>query len=283
MRWLTDPMAYGFFSRALVAGVLVGALCGALSVPIVLRRMSYIGHGLAHSVIGGVAVGVAFGADLYVGAAVATVVAALLIDRVSRRRGLHEDAAIGIVTTAAFSLGIVVLAIVPTRLNLESVLFGNILGIATRDLWVAAGVATVAFGLLFVGYKRLVFVTFDREVSGVHGIDVRRVELVLNLATAAVVVASVHVLGALLIAAAVVLPAATARLVARTFARLLVTATGLGVISAVVGLYGSFHLDVPSGPAIVLAGTAVFALTFAASGQIARRAPSRARISEEST
>ena len=131
---LTDPFAYAFFGRAMIAGVLVGALCGALSVPIVLKRMSYVGHGLAHSVIGGVAVGVALGADLYVGAVVATVVSAVLIDRVAARRGLHHDAAIGIVTTAAFALGIAVLAIVPTRLNIEAILFGNILGVDGRDL-----------------------------------------------------------------------------------------------------------------------------------------------------
>jgi len=272
MRLLLEPFTYAFFGRAMLAGILVGTLCGALSVPVVLKRMSYVGHGLAHSVVGGVAIGVALGADLYVGAIVATVISAVLIDRVAARRGLHPDAAIGIVTTAAFALGIAVLAIVPTRLNLEAILFGNILGVDARDLAVTAAVAVVAAGVLFVGYKRLVFVVFDPEVAAVHGVPVRRIELVLNLVTAAVVVASVRVLGALLIAAAVVLPAAGARLITRSFSGLLATATGLGAFASIVGLYASFHLDVPSGPAIVLVGTLGFITAFTVSGTASRRA-----------
>ena len=269
---LTDPFAYAFFGRAMLAGVLVGALCGALSVPIVLKRMSYVGHGLAHSVIGGVAVGVALGADLYVGAVVATVVSAVLIDRVAARRGLHHDAAIGIVTTAAFALGIAVLAVVPTRLNIEAILFGNILGVDARDLVVTGLVGLVATAVLFVTYKRLVLVVFDPEVAAVHGVRVRRIELLLNLLTAAVVVASVRVLGALLIAAAVVLPAAGARLITRSFAGLVATAVALGTAASVLGLYSSYHLDVPSGPAIVLVGTLGFLVAYVGSGTAARRA-----------
>lgn len=269
---ITEPFAYTFFGRAMLAGILVGALCGALSVPVVLRRMSYVGHGLAHSVIGGVAVGVALGADLYIGAIVATVISAVLIDRIGARQGLHHDAAIGIVTTAAFALGIAVLAVVPTRLNLEAVLFGNILGVDGRDLAVTAAVAVGAAAILFFGYKRLVLTVFDPEVAAVHGVPVRRVELILNLVTAAVVVASVRVLGALLIAAAVVLPAAGARLITRSFSGLIATAVVLGTGASIVGLYLSFHLDIPSGPAIVLTGTAGFVTAYATSGAAMRRA-----------
>jgi len=267
---LTEPFQYAFFTRALVAGVLIGAMCGALSVFVVLRRMSYIGHGLAHSVLGGVAVGVALGADLYLGAIVATVLSALLIDRVMRRPGLHADAAIGIVTTAIFAIGVAVLAVIPTRINVEAVLFGNILGVNRTDLWVA-GIVGVGFAALLVTlYKRLVFTTFDPEVAGVHGVRVHRMELVLNLATAAVVVASVRVLGVLLIAAAVVIPAAIARLITRSFAVTIVVATAVGVASSVIGLFASFHVNVPSGPTIVLAGAVAFALVFAATAGTAR-------------
>lgn len=273
--WLSEPLQYAFFGRALLAGVLVGAMCGALSVFVVLRRMSYIGHGLAHAVLGGVAVGVAFGADLYVGALGATVLAAVLIDRVTRRRGLHADAAIGIVTTAIFALGVGTLAVVPTRVNLEALLFGNILGVARTDLLVAGAVGAAFLVLLLARYKALVFTTFDPEVARVHGIRVERVELAFSVLTAAVVVASVRVLGVLLIAAAVVLPAATARLVTRSFTAMLVLATGLGVAASVAGLYLSFHVDVPSGPTIVLTGAAVFAVAFlvtavGAAGGVAR-------------
>ncbi len=277
---LLDPFQYAFFGRAMIAGIVIGAMCGALSVFVVLRRMSYIGHGLAHSVLGGVAVGVALGVDLYLGAIAATVVSALLIDRVTRRRGLHADAAIGIVTTAIFAIGVATLSIVPTRINVEAVLFGNILGVDTTDLWVAVGVGLAFAVVLLTLYKRLVFVTFDPEVAEVHGVRTGRIELVFSLSTAAVVVASVRVLGVLLIAAAVVIPAAIARLTARTFGGTLVLATVIGVLASVVGLFGSFHVNVPSGPTIVLAGASAFAIVFAVTAGMARLRVDRARRDE---
>lgn len=264
---LLTPLGYQFFQRALIAGVVIGALCGAMSVPVTLRRMSYIGHGLAHSVIGGVAVGVALGVNLYVGAISATVVAALLIDRVSRRPGVHVDAAIGIVTTAAFALGIVILAIVPSRINLEAVLFGNLLGVTQSDLALAISVTAVTGILLFTGYKRGIFTLFDEDVARAHGVNVNVTTLVINLLTAAVVVASVRVLGALLIAAAIVLPAATARLLTRRFGTFSLLAVALGMLTAIIGLYASFHFDIPSGPAVVLAGTGIFTLAYLADSQ----------------
>jgi ABC-type Mn2+/Zn2+ transport system permease subunit len=274
---LLDPFAYAFFARAMVAGILVGAMCGALSSFVVLRRMSYIGHGLAHAVLGGVGVGVAFGVDLYVGAAAATVLSALLIDRVARRRGLHADAAIGIVTTAIFAIGVATLSILPTRVNIEALLFGNILGVDRTDLVVAAVIAVGFAVVLLALYKPLVLTTFDPEVAAVHGVRTGVVELVFSLTTAAVVVASVRVLGVLLIAAAVVVPAAAARLVTRSFGVMLVVATAIGVGSSVVGLYTSFHVNVPSGPTIVLAGSAVFTVAFLATAYRDRSAVARAR------
>jgi ABC-type Mn2+/Zn2+ transport system permease subunit len=274
---LLDPFAYAFFGRAMVAGILVGAMCGALSSFVVLRRMSYIGHGLAHAVLGGVGVGVAFGVDLYVGAAAATVLSALLIDRVARRRGLHADAAIGIVTTAIFAIGVATLSIVPTRVNIEALLFGNILGVDRADLLVAAAVAVGFAAVLVTLYKPLVLTTFDPEVAAVHGVRTGVIELVFSLTTAAVVVASVRVLGVLLIAAAVVVPAAAARLVTRSFGVMLLVATAIGVGSSVVGLYTSFHVNVPSGPTIVLAGSAAFTVAFLVTALRDRTAVARAR------
>ena len=271
------PFQYAFFGRAMVAGILIGAMCGALSVFVVLRRMSYIGHGLAHSVLGGVAVGVALGVELYVGAIAATVVSALLIDRVTRRRGMHADAAIGIVTTAIFAIGVAVLSIVPTRINVEAVLFGNILGVDRTDLWVAAGVAAAFLVILVTLYKRLVFATFDPEVAQVHGVRTGAIELVFSLSTAAVVVASVRVLGVLLIAAAVVIPAAIARLTARSFGATLISATVIGILASVIGLFGSFHINVPSGPTIVLAGAVAFAIVFLVTAALGRRRVARAQ------
>lgn len=278
LSWLAEPFAYGFFARAVAAGVLVGTLCGAISVFVVLRRMSYIGHGLAHSVLGGVAVALALDRNLYVGAAVATLVSAFLIDRVSRRPGLHADAAIGVVTTAMFAVGVAVIALIGgVRVNTESLLFGNVLGVGRADLLLAAAVAAL-FALVVVRYyKPLLFSTFDPAVAAVQGVRVGAMELLFNVLVAAVVIVSVRVLGVLMIAAAVVIPGATARLLCRSFHRMLLTATLIGAGVSVVGLYGSYYVDVPSGATIVLAGAAVFVLASVGTTAATRRRSQRAR------
>jgi ABC-type Mn2+/Zn2+ transport system permease subunit len=278
--WFADPLAYGFFTRALLACLLIGAMCGALSVFVVLRRASYIGHGLAHSVLGGVAVGAALGWGIYPGAIVATLLSALLIDRVSRQRGLHTDAAIGTVTTAMFAIGIVVVSTTGSTISTEAILFGNVLGVTTGDLWLAAGAATIFAVTLFLLHKPLLFVTFDPEVAGVSGVRAGAVEVLINLLTAMVVIVSVRVLGVLLIAAAVVIPGALARLVTRSFGPMLALATGVGVGSGVLGLYGSFHVDVPSGPAIVLVAAAAFAVALVGRSLLGRREVVAARRRE---
>jgi ABC-type Mn2+/Zn2+ transport system permease subunit len=275
---LTEPLTFGFFTRALVVGVVVGGMCGAIGVFVVLRRMSYIGHGLSHSVLGGVAVAAALDVSIYIGAAVATLLSALLIDRVARREGLHADAAIGIVTTAMFALGVVIVSQGRGgRVNTEALLFGNILGVLPVDVAVASGTA-LAFALVLVlAYKPLVFTTFDAAVAAVQGVRTGAMEVVFNLMVAAVIVVSVRILGVLLIAAAVVIPAAIARLATRTFGTMLGVATTVSVTATVVSLYLSFHVDVAPGATIVLVEGAVFAVVALVTGALARFRIRRAR------
>lgn len=271
MSWLAAPLEYGFFVRALLAAAVVGGLCGAVGTFVVLRRMSYIGHGLSHSVLGGVAVALALGQHRSWGAIGATLGSALLIDRIARRRGLYVDAAIGIVTTALFAFGLAVLSLADGLVvNLEALLFGNVLGVGRADIVLVLVAAAAAAFAVFALYKPLLFTTFDPEVAAVQGVRAGAVELVLNLLVAAVVVVGVQVLGVTLIAAAVVVPAATARLLTGSFGRLLVGATALGALTGVTGLYASYHADVPSGAAIVLLGAAVFVVVALATALRAR-------------
>jgi ABC-type Mn2+/Zn2+ transport system permease subunit len=276
--WLTEPLALAFFVRALAAGVLVGAMCGAVGVFVVLRRMSYIGHGLSHSVLGGVAIAAAAGVSIYLGAAVATLASAVLIDRVARARGLHADAAIGIVTTAMFALGVLVVSRVGGgRVNTEALLFGSILGVFPGDLAVAGATALVLGALLVRYHKPLVFTAFDRQVAAVQGVRTGRAELLLTVLVAAVIIVSVRVLGVLLIAAAVVIPAAIARLLTRSFGRMVLLSAGLGAATSVVGLYASYHLDVASGASIVMVQAVAFAAVAGAAAAAGRATLASAR------
>jgi len=265
MSFLTEPLSYEFFRQGVVASVLVGALCGMLGVYIVLRRMSYIGHGLSHSVFGGAVIAYVASINFYIGAGLWAFFSALLINATARRRKIGADAAIGIVTTASFAIGVALIS--KTRSftrNFEAALFGNILGVTPADLLVVAAttIAVAAFIVLF--YKRLLFMTFDPEVAPIYGVNVRVVDTLFAVAMAATIVASINVVGVTLIAATLVIPSTTARLLTDSFARMIVLSTIIGAVSGVLGMYVSYWADVSSGATIVLLEAAIFGLVYAA-------------------
>ena len=268
-----EPFAYGFFERGLAVAVVTGALCGLVGVHVVLRSMSYIGHGLSHAVFGGAAVSAVLGWSYFVGAGLWGVLAALVIGRVSSRRTVGADAAIGVVTTASFAIGLAIQSRSgEVSRTLEAVLFGNVLGVFDRDL-VAASVVAIAVSAFVVGYRReLTFLTFDREVALVTGVPVARLDAVFMVALSATVLVSARVIGALLISAMLVLPAATARLVTTSIGTMLWLSPLLGGVCGAVGMYVSWYADVPSGAVITLIGTALFAVAWGASDVARRRA-----------
>jgi manganese/iron transport system permease protein/iron/zinc/copper transport system permease protein len=273
-----EPLQFEFFRQGVLASLLVGALCGMLGVYIVLRRMSYIGHGLSHSVFGGAVVGYVASINFYVAAGVWGFLSALAINATARRRRIGADAAIGIVTTASFAVGVALIS--KTRSftrNFEAALFGNILGVTPGDL-VIVGVVTVgvaAFILLF--YKRLLFMTFDVEVAPIYGVNVGLVDSLFALAMAATIVASINVVGVTLIAATLVIPATTARLLTDSFGRMIVLSTIIGALAGLLGMYVSYWLDISSGATIVLLEAAGFLAALLAT-TLRRRRPGWANL-----
>ena len=271
-----EPFAYAFFQRGLIVAVVAGALCGLVGVYVVLRSMSYVGHGLSHAVFGGAAMSAALGASYFLGAGVWGVITALLIARVAGRGVIGSDAAIGVVTTASFAIGLVIQARSRSLgRSLDAVLFGNVLGVRTTDVvvMVALGACVSAF---VVAYRReLTFATFDREVAAISGIDVGRLDALLMVAIATTVVVSARVIGALLITAMLVIPAASVRLVVSSIRSMLIWSPLLGALCGFVGMYLSWYADVPSGAAITLVGTAVFTVAYAFSDASRRRTLAR--------
>jgi manganese/iron transport system permease protein/iron/zinc/copper transport system permease protein len=264
MTLISEPMAFEFFRQGLAASLLVGTLCGMLGVFIGLRRMSYIGHGLSHSVFGGAVIGYVASFNFYLAAGLWGFLSALAINATARRRGIGADAAIGIVTTASFAIGVALIS--KTRSftrNFEAALFGNILGVTPLDLVVVAGVTlgVAAFILLF--YKRLLFMTFDPEVAPIYGVNVGWVDSLFALAMAATIVASINVVGVTLIAATLVIPSTTARLMTDSFGRMIVLSTAIGALSGGLGMYVSYWLDIASGATIVLLQAAFFLVALA--------------------
>ena len=268
----TEPLRYEFFRMGLAVSILVGLLCGLIGVYVVLRRMSYIGHGLSHAVFGGAVVAYVASVDFYLGAGAWGFFSALIINAVARRRRIGADAAIGIVTTASFAVGVALIS--KTRsftTNFEAALFGNILGVTPLDLGVVTGVTLLVAAFILLFYKRLLFVTFDPEVAPIFGIRAGLVDSLFALALAATIVASINVVGVTLIAATLIIPATTARLMTESFGRMLVLSAFLGAFSGGLGIYLSYWLDISSGATIVLLESAIFVLVFVVDALLGRR------------
>ena len=218
MNALLEPFQSEFFRNGTIAAVMVGGLCGLIGVYIVLRGMSYIGHGLSHAIFGGAVVAYVSAWNFYVGAGLWGFIAAMLINQTVRRTKINADAAIGVITTASFAIGVALISRYRhfTR-NFDAALFGNILGVSQEDVLVVAGVTLMAGAVVFFAYKHLLFTTFDSEVAQVYGVKTEWVDTLFALMLAAALIASMQILGVTLIAAALVIPAITARLLTDSF------------------------------------------------------------------
>lgn len=260
---LLDPLEFGFFQRGLLVAVLAGALCGLVGVFVVLRSMSYIGHGLSHAVFGGAAVSSVMGVSFFVGAGLWGVLAALLIGRVSARSMLGADAIIGVVTTASFAIGLVIQSRAGSvGRSLDAVLFGNVLGIVTADVVAMLVAVVLVVGFVVAFQRELTFISFDPDVARTSGIPVSFVDACFMVALSATVIVSVRVIGALLISAMLVLPAGTARMMTNSIRRMLWLAPALGVGFGLVGMYVSWYAEVPSGAMITVVGAFAFASVY---------------------
>lgn len=265
---LWAPLEFAFFQKGLFVATVSGALLGFIGVYIVLRGMSYIGHGLSHSIFGGFAAVQLFAAQFYaVGAALWGIASALAINGVTRRTRIGADAAIGVITTASFALGVALFAKFGTSgPAFENALFGSILGITTQQIIGLVLVTLVAVAFVLLNYRGLLFATFDPEVAEVSGVNVRRQEALLMIVLSLAILATLTVIGVTLVAAMLVIPAVVARMLTDSFGRMLVLSTVIGAGSGTVGMYLSYFAGVPSGTMIVLVGAALFVIVLAITG-----------------
>lgn len=273
MRWVSDPLQLSFFVRALVAAVLVMAGGSVLGFGVLTRRYAYLGQGVSQSMLGGVAIGAGVGVGANVSAFVGAVTAAALIGLLGRVRGLGADAAVAVVASAALSVGVAVISADRSRaVNLNNLLFGNVLGVSWSEVALLAVAVGAAAVFSVTNGRRLALASLAPAVAVAHGVNVRRLELARLVTLALVTAASVQVVGVTLVVAALVLPAATAAAITRTLGGAHVAAAAAGVTSGVAGLYLSYWYDIPSGPAVVLTGTGLYLAVLAATSPSRRMA-----------
>ena len=268
---LLAPYDFAFFQRGMVAATLAGALCGVLGVFVVLRGMSYIGHGLSHAVFGGAAASAVMSINFFVGAGIWGIISGVLIGRIARRKIIGADAAIGIVTTASFAGGIALLnRYGQARKSIEAVLFGSVLGVSWVDIAAILAVSLAVGAIVLFAYRAFLFSTFDPQVATVSGERVAAIEVILMVMLSVTILVTMRVIGTLLISALLVIPAATARMITNSFSRMLMLSPMIGAVCCLVGMNLSYHLDTSAGATIILVAAAVFTATYLLAGRRAR-------------
>jgi len=254
-----DIFSYPFMIRAIIAGVLSALLLGSLGVFVVSRKMSFVGDGLAHASLAGVALALLVGWAPVPVAMIVAVVLALLIYVMEHKAAVSSDMAIGIVFTTGMALGVLLMHFqTGFQPELISFLFGNILAVTQADLWLIAGVGAIILIVLGMISKRLTFITLDKEGAYLAGLNPERYIIFLYVAVALAIVMSIQLVGIVLVSALLIIPSATSRLFSHTFKQFQILASISAVVSVLLGLVVSFYLDWPSGATIILTASTIF-------------------------
>ena len=258
---IVGPFQYGFMVRALIVSVLVGVMCPVLGAYVITRGRAFMGDALAHSVLPAMVVAFLLGISPFFAAVPAGIVIAVLMGGVARRTGISEDTSIGIIFAGMFALGLVMLSTSNNiTVNIEDLLLGQVLGVSQTDVYVSLGLAALVIAGLYAFHRQLVYTTFDPVGATVIGIRTGLIEYVLLGLLALVIVIGIQAAGIVLVMAMLITPAAAAYLIAKRFTGVMIIGALIGAISAVAGLYLSFHADLPSGPSMALVATGIFAV-----------------------
>jgi ABC-type Mn2+/Zn2+ transport system permease subunit len=267
LNFLIDPLSYPFMIRGLIAVIIVGAVCAIVGTYVVLRGMAFFGDALAHAILPGVAVGYLVGGgargSLFWWAMLTAVLASFGIGALSKGRQLKEDTAIGVIFAGMFALGIALISTASSyTVDLTHFLFGDVLGVSRGDLWLTAVFSGLVVLTIFAFYKEFMVLSFDPVLAATMRLPAGLLHYLLLVLIAVAIVVSLQTVGIALMVAMLVTPAATAYLLTRRLPTMMLTGAAIGALSAIIGLYLSFYVNIASGAAIVLVCTTFFILAF---------------------
>lgn len=253
---------YDFLQSALLTAIMVGIMSGIVGSFIILRGMSLMGDAISHAVLPGVAVAYMFGFNILIGASLFGILAAVLIGFVASRSKIKTDTSIGVIFSAFYALGFILISMAESSTNLHHILFGNILAVSDNDIMTTAIVLGVVILFVVAFYKELLVTSFDETYAKTYGLKVQIIHYALMLVLTLVTVSALQTVGIILVVAMLITPAATAFLWTDKLNWMLILSAILGVISSTVGLYFSYTFNWASGPAIVIVAAMLFILSF---------------------
>lgn len=251
-----------FIIRALLAGVGIAIIVGALGCFVIWRRMAYFGDSLAHSSLLGIALGLLYSVNINFSIILICTLFAVILVTLEQKKILATDSLLGILAHASLSIGMVVISLLKNqKIDLYAYLFGDILTVTNADLyWIYAGGAVVLI-LLALNWSKLILVTICQDLARAEGLKIFSLQLLLMFLMAMVVAVSIHIVGILLITSMLIIPAASARQFARSPQQMAIIAAILGIVAVVLGIFSSLYFDTPSGPSIVVVAVALFVLS----------------------
>lgn len=262
LEYLLEPFSYEYMQKAMWISAAVGGICAFLSAYLMLKGWSLIGDALSHSVVPGVAIAYALSLPYALGAFFAGILAALSILWIKSISKLKEDAVIGFIFSTFFALGLLIISLNPTSINVQNIILGNILGIADEDIYQVAIIMLICLVLLLIFWKDLLLIFFDETQAITVGLSPLFYKVLFFTLLSACVVAALQTVGAILVIAMVITPGATAYLLTDKFKTLIKIAVALGAITGFVGVYLSYYLDGATGGVIVTLQTMLFLLAF---------------------
>jgi manganese/iron transport system permease protein len=259
---LIEPLQYGFMQRSLVIAILVGLLCAVVGSYLMVQRLALLGDAISHSVLPGLAIAFMLGGNIFIGAFIAGVFSTVAITWIRTRSPIKEDAAMGIVFSAFFALGITLITIIQkdNKIDLNHFLFGNILGVTVNEVRDTAIIAAIVLIVIVLLYKELLFYTFDPLGAQAAGLPINRLNFGLMLLISLTIVASMKAVGVILVLSLLITPGATAYLLVKRLHQVMILGALIGVVSSISGMYLSYFYNLPSGPAIVLVVSGLFLL-----------------------
>ncbi len=259
---LISPLQYGFMQRSLAIAIIVGLLCAVVGSYLMVQRLALLGDAISHSVLPGLAIAFMVGANIFIGAFIAGITSTLAIAWIRTRSPIKEDAAMGIVFSAFFALGITLITVIQkdNKIDLNHFLFGNILGVTADEVRDTAIIAALVLLVVLLLYKELLFYTFDSLGAQAAGLPVNQLNFGLMLLIALTIVASMKAVGVILVLSLLITPGATAYLLVKRLHQVMILGAVFGIISSISGMYLSYFFNLPSGPAIVLVVSGLFVL-----------------------
>ncbi len=266
---LIEPLQFEFMQRSLIVAILVGLICAVVGSYLLVQRLALLGDAISHSVLPGLAIAYWAGINLFVGAFLSGMLGTTIIAWIRTKSPIKEDAAMGIVLSTFFAAGVTLITLIQkdNKIDLNHFLFGNILGVTWGDVRDTAIIAIIVILVVRLLYKELLFYTFDPEGAQVAGLPVNALNFGLMSLISLTVVASLKAVGVVLVLALLITPGATAYLLVNRLNQVMALGAGIGILSSISGMYLSYWVNVPSGPAIALVAAGFFSLAFLFSPQ----------------